>query len=234
MLRLSESVRVVALDQRAVAIGKLIALLLLLLVVWLAVSCCSWLIHDVCATSTIVLRWLHPRWIIWRGVLESTRFALLNVLALGTEFTRPLVTTNPTVAPYSGTSMTTWIHASRRVRIQWLMMAIGRLMDITHHVIWSASREPCSRVAPAPCLLHVCARRMEKGAVCSIAPSWLARKLACGLWTATTSATSTGWTTVEPAACRCCAVSMVLGLGHSWLEHAKSATCSCWLHLVYL
>ena len=64
MLRLSESVRVVALDQRAVAIGKLITLLLLLLVVWLAVSCCSWLIHDVCATSTIVQRWLHPRWII--------------------------------------------------------------------------------------------------------------------------------------------------------------------------
>ena len=64
MLRLSESVRVVALDQRAVAIGKLIALLLLLLVVWLSVSRCSWLIHDVCTTNTIVLRWLHPRWII--------------------------------------------------------------------------------------------------------------------------------------------------------------------------
>ena len=106
-------------------------------------------------------------------MLEPTRFALLNVLALGTEFTRPLVTTTPTVAPCSGTRMT-WIHASRSVRIQWRMMAIGRLMEIPHHVIWGTSRKSCCGVASTPWLLHMSARRMEEGAVSSIAPSWLA------------------------------------------------------------
>lgn len=151
-LRLADFVRVVALDQRAKPVVKLVALLKLLLVVGrLTVSCCCrcWLIHDIWATSTIARRW-HSWRIICGRVLESTRFPLQNVLAIGTEFTIPLVitTSTPSITSCSGSRMT-WSHGSRRIRCKRMMIAIGRLMEIPRHVIMSrcTSHEPCSRIA---------------------------------------------------------------------------------------